>query len=77
MGIIIVIVVILLVVSFMGRPSKEERKKRDETLYSKTGSFADFDPGKDTDKVGDPAYPHAAMDNTLKEEYLDNLFDKK
>lgn len=77
MWIILIIVIVLLVVSFMGRPSKEQRKRRDETIYGKTKNFADFDPGRDTDKVGDPNYPTAGMDNTLKEDFLNKLSNKK
>ena len=42
--------------------------------YSKTGSWADFDPGKDTKNVRDSK---SAMDNTMKEQFLNDLMDDK
>ncbi len=46
--------------------------------YEKSRSFMDFDPGVDSDKVGDPKYPNAGMDSVMKHEYLDDLMkDKK
>ena len=44
--------------------------------YSKTQHWTDFNPGIDTKKVGDPKYPHAAMDSVLKNKMLDNLEKK-
>ena len=36
----------------------------------------DFDPGVDSDKVGDPKYPNAGIDSVMKHEFLDDLIDK-
>ena len=36
----------------------------------------DFDPGVDSDKVGDPKYPNAGIDSAMKHEFLDDLIDK-
>ncbi len=44
-----------------------------ESRYSKSGNWADFDPGKDTDKVGNPKYPHAEIDNQMKEQFLNDM----
>ncbi len=65
--IIVVVVVILLI------------KVGSGSNYSKTQHWTDFDPGIDTKKVGDPKYPHAAMDSVLKNEMLDEVLkdDKK
>lgn len=41
--------------------------------YSKTQHWTDFDPGIDTKKVGNPKYPHAAMDSVLKNKMHDDL----
>ena len=41
--------------------------------YSQTRHWTDFDPGVDTKKVGDPKYPHAAMDSVIKNEFLDDV----
>lgn len=33
----------------------------------------DFDPGVDSDKVGDSKYPNAGVDSVMKHEFLDDL----
>ena len=49
--------------------------RHDDSRYAKTGSFMDFDPGVDANKVGDPKYPNAGMDRVLKHEFLNDLMD--
>ena len=44
-----------------------------ESRYSKTGNWTDFDPGVDSDKVGDPKYPNAGIDSVMKHEFLDDV----
>lgn len=59
--VIAVIVVVLLVKAGSG------------SSYSQTQHWTDFDPGVDTKKVGDPKFPHAAMDSVIKHEFLDDV----
>lgn len=47
-----------------------------ESKYSKSGNWMDFDPGVDENKVGDPKYPNAGTDSVMKHEFLDNLNKK-
>lgn len=47
----------------------------DDSRYAKTGSFMDFDPGADSNKVGDPKYPNAGMDSVMKHEFMNDLLD--
>ena len=63
---IVVIAVVLILLIKAGSGSK----------YSDTQHWTDFDPGIDTKKVGDPKYPHAAMDSVLKNKMLDDLEKK-
>ena len=51
------------------------RRDSSESDYSRTRNWADFDPGKDSDKVGDPSYPTAGHDSVMKQEFLDELMD--
>ena len=62
--VIVVVVVFLLIKAGSG------------SKYSDTQNWTDFDPGIDTKKVGDPKYPHAAMDSVLKNKMLDDLEKK-
>ena len=50
---------------------------RPKTRYDSTGSFMDFDPGKDASKVGDSRYPTAGADSVMKEEFMEDLFDDR
>ena len=36
----------------------------------------DFDPGVDSDKVGNPKYPNAGMDSVMKHEFMSDTFDE-
>lgn len=47
-----------------------------ESRYSKTRNWADFDPGTDTKKVGNPEYPNASMDSVMKNEFLEDILSK-
>lgn len=57
--------------------SKSESAGNDDSRYSRTRNFMDFDPGVDTNKVGDPKYPTAGVDSVMKHEFLDELMDYK
>lgn len=47
----------------------------DNSRYARTRSFMDFDPGMDTDKVGDPKYPNAGIDSVMKQEFMNDLLN--
>ena len=66
--------------AFAYKPNKGKRQPPEETRYAKTGTFMDFDPGADSDKVGNPKYPNAGIDSVMKYEFLDDILknnDKK
>ena|GEM_PF-6575424 len=67
--VIVLVVIIVAVIHF----SKEDSSESSKTRYSKTGNFMDFDPGVDSDKVGDPKYPNAGIDSVMKHEFLDDV----
>ena len=46
-----------------------------DSRYAKTRNFMDFDPGVDSNKVGDPKYPTAGMDSVLKHEFMNDLLN--
>lgn len=47
-----------------------------KSMYSKSQNFMDFDPGTDSDKIGNSQYPNACIDSVMKQEFLDDLLDK-
>jgi len=49
--------------------------RHDDSKYARTGCFMDFDPGVDSNKVGDPKHPNAGMDSVLKHEFMNELLD--
>ncbi len=55
--------------------SKNKPAEHDVSRYSRTRSFMDFDPGTDSDKVGDPKYPNAGMDSVMKHEFIEDLIN--
>ena len=60
------------------RPEKGQNYgSRQRSRYEETGSFMDFDPGVDADKVGDPRYPSAGVHSVMKEEFMEDLLDRK
>ncbi len=69
-ALIIIVLLFLIVIWAISRGGGPSR-------YEKTGSFMDFDPGKDSDKVGDPKYPNAGVDSVMKHEFLDDLMKEK
>ncbi len=70
-ALIIIVVLLVIIIWALSRGGGSSR-------YEKTGSFMDFDPGRDSDKVGDPKYPNAGVDSVRKHEFLDDLMkDKK
>ena len=50
-------------------------ERHEDSRYSKTRNYMDFDPGKDSDKIGDPKYPTAGVDSEMKQQFLDDLLD--
>ncbi len=48
----------------------------DDTRYARTGSYMDFDPGRDSNKIGDPDYPTAGFDAAMKHEFLNNIYEQ-
>lgn len=54
---------------------KGKSAEHDDSRYARTRSFMDFDPGTDTNKVGDPKYPNAGMDSVMKHEFMNDLLD--
>ena len=73
---VIVLAVIIVAVILFSKGSTRSASGPKETRYSKTGNYMDFDPGVDSDKVGDPKYPNAGIDSVMKHEFLDDLIDK-
>ena len=73
--VIVIAVIIVAVIHFSKENSARSHSGRNETRYSKTGNFMDFDPGVDSDKVGDPRYPNAGTDSVMKHEFLDDLMN--
>ncbi|MGP1508494.1 MAG: hypothetical protein ACTTJW_06425 [Sphaerochaeta sp.] len=66
--------------AFTYKPNKGESQSPEETRYAKTGNFMDFDPGVDSDKVGNPKYPNAGIDSIMKYKFLEDILknnDKK
>lgn len=55
--------------------SKSRTAGKNDSRYARTGSFMDFDPGVDANKVGDPKYPNAGMDSVMKHEFMNDLLD--
>ncbi len=47
-----------------------------DTRYAKTGSYINFDPGRDSNKIGDPDYPTAGFDAAMKHEFLNDLYEQ-
>ena len=71
--VIVIAVIIVAVIHFSKEDSTRSHSGSKETRYSKTGNFMDFDPGVDSDKVGDPKYPNAGIDSVMKHEFLDDV----
>lgn len=55
--------------------SKGKSAGHDDSRYARTRSFMDFDPGVDTNKVGDSKYPNAGIDSVMKQEFLGDLIN--
>ena len=73
--VIVIAVIIVAVIHFSKVDSARSHSGPKETRYSKTGNFMDFDPGVDSDKVGDPRYPNAGTDSVMKHGFLDDLMN--
>ena len=73
--VIVIAVIIVAVIHLSKKDSSRSHSGTKETRYSKTGNFMDFDPGVDSDKVGDPKYPNAGFDSVMKHEILDDLMN--
>ena len=52
------------------------RKDNSQSDYDRTRNWTDFDPGKDSDKVGNPSYPTAGHDSVMKQEFMEELMDE-
>lgn len=44
-----------------------------DSRYEQSHNYIDFDPGKDSGKVGDSEYPNAGLDSVMKQELIDDL----
>ena len=55
--------------------SKGKSAGHDDSRYAITRSYMDFDPGTDSDKVGDPKYPNAGMDSVMKHDFIEDLIN--
>lgn len=55
---------------------KNKPAEHDVSRYSKTRNFMDFDPGVDSNKVGNPQFPNAGIDSVMKHEYMNDLLDE-
>ena len=71
--VILLAVIIVAVIHFAKEDSTQSSSGPNETRYSKTGNFMDFDPGVDSNKVGNPKYPNAGIDSVMKHEFLDDV----
>ena len=71
--VIVLVVIVVAVIHFSKEDSSQSHSGSKETRYSKTGNFMDFDPGVDSDKVGDPKYPNAGTDSVMKHEFMNDL----
>ena len=69
---IILLVILGLFLYFLFRKDTDSSSKND-SRYSKSGNWVDFDPGVDENKVGDPKYPNAGIDSVMKHEFLNDL----
>lgn len=56
--------------------SDDYLEKQKGSRYEQSGNFMDFDPGVDSDKIGNPEYPNAAMDSVLKHQFLNDLLNE-
>ncbi len=78
MLIVVLFVVVCVLVLWALLRKLKQGGRSEESRYDRSGSFMDFDPGLDSDKVGDPDRPNAGMDSVLKQEYLNDLLkDRK
>ncbi len=80
MGFVVTIVILLLILFIfilIKDTSGSENDREKYTRYSKTGNWMDFDPGKDSKKVGDPKYPNPGADSVMKHEFMEELMDDK
>ena len=71
--VIVIVVIIIVVIHLSKEDSTRLSSGGKETRYSKTGNFMDFDPGVDSNKVGNPKYPNAGIDSVMKHEFLDDV----
>lgn len=69
--ILVLVLIVVLVIVFSGGSKRPGSNK--DSRYSKTGNWMDFDPGVDSNKVGDPKYPNAGPDSVMKHEFMEDL----
>ncbi len=70
-----VICLVLIIKSFTS--SKEKTEPNNETRYSRSKNYMDFDAGTDSNKIGDSKYPTAVVDSVMKHEFLNELTEDK
>lgn len=46
-----------------------------ESRYAQSRNYMDFDPGTDSDKVGNPSFPNAGTDSVMHHEFMEDLLD--
>lgn len=67
----LIITIVVLLLAFIIWALFRSPKGGHDSRYSQTRNFMDFDPGADSDKVGDSRYPTAGVDSVMKHEFLD------
>lgn len=70
-----VICLVLIIKSFTS--SKEKTEPNNETRYSRSKNYMDFDAGTDSNKIGDSKYPTAGVASVMKHEFLNELTEDK
>lgn len=77
MFLIAVLVILgIIFIYFLFRTGKTSNPKN-ESRYSKSGNWMDFDPGVDGNKVGNSKYPNAGIDSVMKHEFMKDLDNHK
>ena len=74
MTVIIIIPAILILGFLLWILFRNPGEPSDDTDYSQTRNFMDFDSGLDDGKLGDPKYPNAGADSVMKHEFIEDLF---
>lgn len=72
---LIIIPAILLIVFLLWALFRMPESGND-SRYSETHNFMDFDAGVDSDKVGSKDFPTAGVDSVMKHEFIEDLIDR-